>query len=100
MANDLWMLLWKFIATLVIHSVFAKLPAFEKVFPKANDKLAEESLALLHRALDQMEIMLGEGNFLQNSDEVSIADLSLLCELTQLQVLYMISNRFLSQLQD
>lgn len=87
------MLLWKFIATLVVHGVLAKLPEFEKVFPKANDKLAEESLASLHRALDQMEMMLGEGKFLRNSDEVSIADLSLLCELTQLQVIYMmISN--------
>lgn len=52
------------------------------------DALAAECVKMLPRGLDQLEIMLRHGKFLQNADEVSIADLRLVCELTQLQVGY------------
>jgi hypothetical protein len=52
------------------------------------DALAAECVKMLPRGLDQLEIMLQHGKFLQNADEVSIADVSLVCELTQLQVGY------------
>lgn len=75
---------------LVINRVLVKVPAHKNFFPNLGEEtrksLADDASKTLPQILDALELMLEHGKFLHNADLVSIADLSLCCELTQLQV--------------
>ncbi len=67
--------------------MLVKVPAHAGFFPSGDhDALAAEAAKRLPRVFDELEFMLQNGKFLQNADQVSIADLSLVCEVMQLQV--------------
>jgi len=69
------------------NRTLAKLPEFDGYYPVADyDALAADAEKKLVRVFDELEFMLQDGKFLQGADEVSIADLSLVCEMMQLQV--------------
>lgn len=73
---------------LLDNRTLAKLPEFEGYFQAGDyDTLAADAEKRLPRVFDELEFMLQDGKYLQNADEVSIADLSLVCEMTQLQAL-------------
>lgn len=69
------------------NRTLVKIPAHAGFFPAGDhDTLAADAAKRLPRVFDELESMLQHGKYLQNADQVSIADLSLVCELTQLQV--------------
>lgn len=72
---------------LVVHRVISLLPGITKgIYPEHNDAVAEEVKIGLNQALEYIETVLlkGPNQFLENAEEVSIADLSLVCEIKQL----------------
>ncbi|XP_024381082.1 glutathione S-transferase T1 isoform X3 [Physcomitrium patens] len=81
----------KYGSQLVINRVLVKVPAHKNFFPNLGEEtrksLADDASKTLPQILDALELMLEHGKFLHNADLVSIADLSLCCELTQLQLL-------------
>jgi glutathione S-transferase len=67
--------------------VISLLPGIPKgIYPEHNDAVAEEAKIGLNQALEYIETVLlkGSNQFLENAQEVSIADLSLVCEIKQL----------------
>lgn len=76
---------------LVVHRVITKFPGKAPgIYPEEEDvKVAVHCEKNLKLVLDYLEtVLLKEpGKFLENADEVSIADLSLVCEIKQLLVL-------------
>jgi hypothetical protein len=76
---------------LVVHRVITKFPGKAPgIYPEEEDvKVALHCEKNLKLVLDYLEtVLLKEpGKFLENADEVSIADLSLVCEIKQLLVL-------------
>jgi len=87
---------------LVVHRVISLLPGIPKgIYPEHSDAVAEESKIGLNQALEYIETVLlkGPNQFLENAEEVSIADLSLVCEIKQLLVVYPFSYlEFLAKL--
>lgn len=85
---------WDHVAVrLVVHRVIAKLPNLAPgIYPAPDERVADESEKLLKNALEQLEtVYLQEaGKFLANAEQVSIADLSIVCELKQLLVLILL----------
>jgi len=77
----------RYASQLIASRVISKISADFLPADVDYDALAAECAKMLPRSLDQLEIMLQHGKFLQNADEVSIADVSLVCEVTQLQML-------------
>lgn len=74
---------------IVVHRVISLLPGIPKgIYPEHNDAVAEEAKIGLDQALEYIETVLlkGPNHFLENAQEVSIADLSLVCEIKQLLV--------------
>jgi len=74
---------------LVVHRVISLLPGIPKgIYPEHDNAVAEESKIGLIKALEYMETVLlkGPNQFLANAKEVSIADLSFVCEIKQLLV--------------
>lgn len=74
---------------IVVHRVISLLPGIPKgIYPEHNDAVAEEAKIGLDQALEYIETVLlkGPNQFLENAQEVSIADLSLVCEIKQLLV--------------
>lgn len=72
---------------IVVHRVISLLPGIPKgIYPEHNDAVAEEAKIGLNQALEYIETVLlkGSNQFLENAQEVSIADLSLVCEIKQL----------------
>ena len=74
---------------IIVHRVISVLPGIKKgIYPEHNEAVAEEAKVGLNRALEYVETVLlnGPNEFLENQKEVSIADLSLVCEIKQLLV--------------
>lgn len=74
---------------ILVHKVISLLPGIPKgIYPEHDDAVAEESKLGLNQALEYIETVLlkGPNKFLENAEEVSIADLSLTCEIKQLLV--------------
>nr|PNR50775.1 hypothetical protein PHYPA_009961 [Physcomitrium patens] len=74
---------------LVMHRVISLLPGIPKgIYPEHDEAVAKESKTGLDHALDYIDTVLlkGPNGFLENAEEVSIADLSLVCEIKQLLV--------------
>ncbi|KAG0582487.1 hypothetical protein M758_3G063200 [Ceratodon purpureus] len=72
---------------IIVHRVISVLPGIKKgIYPEHNEAVAEEAKVGLNRALEYVETVLlnGPNEFLENQKEVSIADLSLVCEIKQL----------------
>lgn len=75
---------------LLSSRVMAKIPGVGNVLNiETDEKLEARSEKILHAGLDLVETVLlsGPGKFLENGDEVSLADIVLLCQLKQLKVL-------------
>jgi len=78
----------KYSVQLLSNRTFAKLPEFAGYFPVVDyDTMAADAEKSLPRVFDELEFMLQDGKYLQNADELSIADLSLVCEMMQLQAM-------------
>ncbi|KAG0565381.1 hypothetical protein M758_8G180900 [Ceratodon purpureus] len=78
----------RYACQLVVSRVLCKLPGHAGFFPDTDhDALSAESVKMLPRVFDELEVMLQHGKFLQNANELSIADLSLACEVAHLQLL-------------
>ena len=74
---------------MIVHRVISVLPGIKKgIYPEQDEAVAEESKVGLDHALEYIETVLlkGPNIFLENQEEVSIADLSLVCEIMQLLV--------------
>jgi hypothetical protein len=74
---------------IIVHRVISLLPGIKKgIYPEHNEAVAEDSKVGLNEALEYIETVLlkGPNKFLENQEEVSIADLSLVCEIKQLLV--------------
>jgi glutathione S-transferase len=74
---------------LLVSRVMAKIPGVGNLLNMETDeKLEARSEKILHAGLDLVETVLlsGPGKFLENGDEVSLADIVLLCQLKQLKV--------------
>lgn len=74
---------------LVVHRVISLLPGIPKgIYPEHDEAVAKESKTGLDHALDYIDTVLlkGPNGFLENAEEMSIADLSLVCEIKQLLV--------------
>jgi len=72
---------------LVVHRVISLLPGIPKgIYPEHDNAVAEKSKIGLSEALEYIETVLlkGPNQFLANAEEVSIADLSFVCEIKQL----------------
>lgn len=72
---------------IIVHRVISLLPGIKKgIYPEYNEAVAEDSKVGLNEALEYIETVLlkGPNKFLENQEEVSIADLSLVCEIKQL----------------
>lgn len=70
--------------------VMAKIPVVGKgLNMETNEILEQRSEKILLTGLDLVETVMlsGPGKFLENGDEVSLADIVLLCQLKQLKVL-------------
>lgn len=75
---------------LLSSRVMAKIPGVANAMNlETDEKLEARSEKILHAGLDLVETVLlsGPGKFLENGDEVSLADIVLLCQLKQLKVL-------------
>ena len=71
--------------------MLAKIPEVAKRMQLESDEKLEAKYAKnLKDALDLVETVFlrGPGKFLENSEEVSLADIVLVCQLKQLQVRY------------
>lgn len=76
------------------NRTLAKIPRNKGFFSERdNDGLALAAEQRLPRVFDELEIMLQNSKFLQNADEVSIADLSMACEMMQLQAICCAKDR-------
>jgi len=84
----------KYACQLFQNRTLAKLPQHAGFFPVGDyDTLAADAEKRLPRVFDELEFMLQDGKYLQGVDEVSIADLSLVCEVIQLQVLCSVEDQ-------
>jgi glutathione S-transferase len=71
--------------------VLAKIPEFAKMWQlESDEKLEAKSAKNLKDSLDLVDTVFlrGPGKFLENGEEVSLADIVLVCQLKQLQVSY------------
>lgn len=80
-------------AQLLVNAVYIKVPALKLAYNRQADDhdalAAEAANSLQTRVFEELELVLLQqpGKFLQGAEEVSIADLSLACQMKQLQLL-------------